>query len=168
MATVYTPLPIGSAQNDPDISAGRMQRVNGTNFARLVVAFDAATKWTVFWSTPVIDYAGGTITARIRWSAATATSGVVRWGIQVAAVTPETDSGSLASKAFATAQTVNDTHLGTTAQRMMETTIAITNLDTAANGDQLYVSFYRDAANAADTMTGNAYLEQLTLEWSNV
>lgn len=168
MATVSTILSPKHADFDPNITGPQIRRVNGTNFSRVVAAFDATTKEMFFFQLAAIRYGTGSLTLKIRWTAASATSGNVVWEAKLAAITPDSDSGAVASKAFATALTVTDAHLGTTAERLHEATITISNLDSLANNDYIVLGFARDASNGSDTMSGDAWLEQLILEWSDV
>src|SRR5882672_126607 len=128
----------------------------GTNFPVTALAYDAATKETAFWKIEAINYGSGNLTLVIRWTADTATSGDVIWGAQIAAITPDADNQDVTTKALATANTVTDTHLGTPAKREMTTSITISNLDSLAANDTVWIAIYRDAAAGGDTMTGDA------------
>jgi hypothetical protein len=168
VATVSTILSPRHADFDPNISSPQLRRVNGTNFSRVVAAFDAALKETLFFVLAAVRWGSGSLTLKVRWSAASATSGNVVWEAKLAAITPDADSGSIQSKAFAAAQTVTDSHLGTNADRLHEATITVSNLDSLANNDMIVLSFARDAASGSDTMSGDAWLDHLILEWSDV
>lgn len=139
----------------------------GTNFPASSLAFDAATKETAFWKLKVVNYGSGNLTLTIRWAGDTATSGDIIWGCQIACITPDTDSQDVSTKSLATAQTVTDTHLGTTAKRVMTCSITITNLDSIAANDELFIAIYRDAAQAGDTMTGDAQFIEAELSYSD-
>src|ERR1044071_7615930 len=120
-----------------------------------VFAFDGTTEETmVFGPLRAVRYGSGSVTARIRWGGASATSGDVKWGVSLACITPDNDTGSVASKAFATEATVVDTHLGTTADREMTTSVALSgaSLDSIAADDEVYVQIARKAADVLDTM----------------
>lgn len=137
---------------------------NGTRY----LAFDAATEETAILSYLIAqNYGSGNLTLNVWWAAASATSGDVIWGCAIAAQTPNTDSEAADSYGLATAQTVTDTHLGTTATRVHQTAITISNLDSLAADDRLVLSFYRDADAAGDTMTGDAWLLALELTYSD-
>jgi hypothetical protein len=142
-------------------------RLLGTNFPVSVLAYDAATKETAFFKLEAVRYGSGNLTLVIRWLGDTATSGDVIWGAQIAAYTPDTDTGDITTKAFATANTVTDTHLGTTAKREMTCTITISNLDSIAANDTFWLALYRDAAAGGDTMTGDALFVEARLEYSD-
>lgn len=140
---------------------------NGTNFPVSALAYDAATKETAFWKLKAINYGSGNLTLTLRWYADTATSGDVIWGAQLAAITPDTDTQDVETKAFATANTVTDTHLGTTGQRLHTCAITISNLDSLAANDTVWLAIYRDAAAGGDTMTGDALLVEAELSYSD-
>lgn len=132
-----------------------------------VLAFDAATDEFALFQIAMPNYASGNPTLEIRWTAASATSGDVIWGVQLLAYTPNTDAGALSGEAFATANTVTDTHLGTAAGRVMTATITISNLDSVTAGDLVWLRVYRDADAGGDTMTGDAHLVDALFTYSN-
>ena len=132
-----------------------------------VLAFDASTDESAIFQLAVPDYASGSPTLEIRWTAASATSGDVIWGAQLLALTPNTDSGALSGEAYATANTATDTHLGTNAGRAHTVTITISNLDSLTAGDLVWIKVYRDADAGGDTMTGDAYLIDALFTYSN-
>jgi hypothetical protein len=142
-------------------------RVLGTSSPVPVLTFDPALVQTAFWEFVILAYGSGNITCDIAWYGATATSGVVRWEVQIAAITPETDTQDAETKAFATAQTVDDTHLGTTAHRIMLATVAISNLDSVAAGDEVSLKVSRLGTHVNDTMAGFAHLKSVRLSWSD-
>lgn len=139
----------------------------GTNFPVTGLAYDASSTESAFFKFEPINYGSGAITCDIDWYADTATSGVVRWEVALAAISPNTDSQDVETKAFATAQTVDDTHLGTTGQRVHQATVTISNLDSVAAGDECWLRVARLGGNAADTMTGDAILLSARLSYSD-
>jgi hypothetical protein len=141
--------------------------VSGTNFPVACLDFDAATEETCFLVFEALNYGSGNLTLTIEWYADTASSGDVIWGAALAAITPNSDSQDIETKAFATAQTATDTHLGTTGQRLHSVDITISNLDSIAAGDWVVLKFYRDADAAGDTMTGDACLVGAVLSYSD-
>lgn len=145
----------------------QLTKTNGTNFPVMGLAYDAAATETAYWDFPMFAYGSGNITCDLAWYADTASSGVVRWEVQLAAITPETDTQDVETKAFATAQTVDDTHLGTTGQRLHLATVAISNLDSVAAGDEVWLKVSRLGAHANDTMTGDVILKSVRLSYSD-
>lgn len=166
MATVYQQLDPGAAQL-PSSGFAALVKANGTNFPVTGLAFDAAADEAAYWHLQAINYGSGNVTVKIEWYADTATSGDVIWGVQLAAITANTDTQDVETKAFATANTATDTHLGTTGQRLHTVDVTVSNLDSLANGDAVWLKIYRDADAAGDTMTGDAILTAATVSYSD-
>lgn len=140
---------------------------SGTNFPVVGLAYDAAATETTYWHLAAFNYGSGNITCLIEWYADTASSGVCRWEVGMAAITPNTDTQDIETKAFATVQTLDSTHLGTTAQRLQESSITISNLDSVAANDEVWVKVSRMGAHANDTMTGDVILVSIRLSYSD-
>jgi len=166
MATVKMPLGVNAFV--PAVTNGAQRKaVEGTNFPVLSWAFDASTAETIYAQFLLLNYGSGNITLKLHWYADTASSGAVVFESALAAITPDTDTQDVETKAFATANTVTDTHLGTTGQRLHQTSIAISNLDSAAADDEVWLRVKRLPADAADTMAGDALLVDAWLEYSD-
>lgn len=144
-------------------------KVNGTAFPVTGLYYDATTDEAAFWKLRPADYGSGNITIDIDWYAANATSGNVVWEAQLAAITPNTDSQDTETKALGTLNYVQDTHLGTTGKRLHRCSITLSNLDSLANQDNIWLRIARDAngTNATDDMANDAILVMATLSWSN-
>ena len=166
MATVYRELHPESAQFQTS-TFPQLVKVAGTNFPVSSLAYDAAADEAAFWKLRALNYGSGNLTLDIDWYADTASTNVVRWGAAIAAITPETDTQDVETKSFATENTVDDTHLGTTGQRVHRATITISNLDSIAAGDDVWVRIRRIGSNGSDTMTGDAMLLMATLSYSD-
>lgn len=140
-------------------------RANGTSIPVSGYAFDATTEEAAFYRFRASDYSSGNITVDLDWYADTATSGAVVWGVQMAAITPDTDSQDVETDALPTITQVTDTHLGTVGQRLHRTTVTLTGaaLDSVATNDFVMVRIARVAADAADTMTGDAILTYISV-----
>lgn len=166
MATVKQPLPVEAfvpaATNGP-----QLKLVEGTNFPVRSLAFDATTAEAAYVQFQAINYGSGNLTLVLDWYADTASSGGVVWDAAIAVITPDTDSQDVETKAFATAQQATDTHLGTTGQRVHTCSITISNLDSLAANDDVWLRLKRLPADAADTMTGDALLVAARLEYSD-
>jgi hypothetical protein len=142
-------------------------KANGTNFPVSGLAFDASADESAFWKWLAQNYGSGNLTVNIDWYADTASSGDVVFGAAIAAMTQNADSQDVETKAFATANTVTDTHLGTTGQRLHRCTITISNLDAIAADDLVILKLYRDADAAGDTMTGDAIVVAVEVTYSD-
>lgn len=166
MATTVQVLPAIAAELRSTGFPG-LSRVDGTAIPVTGYAFDAAATETIWFRTTAVAYGSGNLTFWLDWYADTATSGVVRWSVAIAAITPDTDTQDVETDALATATTFDDTHLGTTGQRLHRAIVVVTNLDTIAANDNLVISIARIGGNAADTMTGDAVLITATLSYSD-
>ncbi|MEV8638085.1 hypothetical protein AB0395_41180 [Streptosporangium sp. NPDC051023] len=143
------------------------QRNAGTNFPVTGLAYDASTDERAYFKRRLVNYGSGNLTLSLTWYADTASSGVVRWEAAIACITPDSDSQDAETKSFATAQTVDDTHLGTTGQRVHVCSVTISNLDSAAAGDIVWLRLSRIGSNGSDTMTGDAIWLEAELSYSD-
>lgn len=141
-------------------------RTAGTNFPVTGLAYDAAADEAAFWKFNPIGYTSGNLTLVVEWYADTASSGDAVWGAAIAAITPNTDTQDIETKALATENTATDTHLGTTGQREHSISITISNLDSIADGDDCFIRIRRLGTNGSDTMTGDAILERAILQYT--
>lgn len=167
MATIHVPLHPRSGI--PDSSTGAQHDVlDGTNFPIPVLAFDTATEEQAYWTWRALAYGSGNLTIGLDWYAATASSGVVRWGAQIAVITPNTDDQDIETKVFDTAVETNDTHLGTTNKRLHRLQFTLSDIDGLAIDDWVALKIYRDVTDAADTMAGDALLAMLDVSYADV
>jgi len=166
MATVYHTFE-PAAGVPPASGYATLDVIAGTNFPVPVLDFDAATDEAIFFIFRAINYASGNVTVDLDWYADTAASGDVVWAAQLAAITPDTDTQDIETDALATANTVTDSHLGTTDQRLHRASITVSNLDSIAADDWVVLKVYRDADNGADTMTGDASLALVTVSYAD-
>jgi hypothetical protein len=140
----------------PTSNYAQFKSVNGTNFPVNSLAFDATTDETVFFRGIANNFTQPGVQIRIRWYADTGTSGTCIWGASIAAITPNLDSQDIETKAFAAESTATTTHLGTTGQRLHETAVVLSNINSLSNEDDLTLKIVRKASS--DTMTGDALL----------
>lgn len=166
MATVAQYLSPGDAILPGSNPAAPVQFA-GTNFPIPGLAFDASTQETVFFRFPALSYGSGNLTVEIQWYADTATANGVTFGAALAAITPNTDSQDIETKAFSTENTASDTHLGTTGQRLHLFTITVSNLDSLANGDDVTLRLRRVPADGSDTMTGDCIVTGVIVTYSD-
>ena len=165
MATVTQILGFGAAQFLSTAFPAAVK--NGTNTPVYGLAYDAASDEAAFWLFRAVNYGSGNLTITVDWYADTATFGDVIWGAQLAAITPDTDTQDGETKSLATANTVTDTHLGTTGQRLHRASITVSNLDSIAAGDDVWIRIYRNASAGGDTMTGDAILVAAGIAYSD-
>lgn len=140
--------------------------VAGTNFPVESLAYDGGSAdEAAYFVFKIRGYTSGNITVRIGWYADTASSGNVVWGASLAAITPDADTQDIETKSFATEVTQQDSHLGTTGQRLHECVLTLNQLDSVADGDLCVVRLQRKASDTTnDTMTGDALLTHVELE----
>lgn len=167
MATVYVPLNWKAADFLSSAGIPEERVIEGTNFPVSGLAFDASAVEAAYWSFRAIRYGSGNLTLDIEWYADTASSGDVVWGASIAAITPNTDTQDVETDGLATENTGTDSHLGTTNQRLHRATITISNLDSLAADDDVWLRVRRLATDGADTMTGDALLTHATLSYSD-
>ena len=170
MATVRMQLAVEEAQFLAS-AFPQYVKTNGTSIPISGLAFNDAADEAAFWRLPAMNYGSGNLTLKWNWYADTASSGTVAGEASLACITPNTDTQDIETKALATVQRASDTHLGTTGQRLHQHTITISNLDSIASGDEVYLRFARDAddtGGGGDTMTGDMILTGVELSWSDV
>jgi hypothetical protein len=165
MATVSQQLDPGAAQFLATAFPALVK--SGTNFPVVGLAYDAATDEAAFWHFEAINYASGNLSVAIEWYADTASSGDVVWGVQLAAITANTDSQDVETDTLATANTATDSHIGTVGQRLHSIAVTVSNLDSLANGDAVWMRVFRDADSGSDTMTGDAVVTMVTVSYSD-
>ncbi|MFG1683514.1 hypothetical protein ACGFNP_25320 [Nonomuraea sp. NPDC049269] len=166
MATVRQPISPEEAQVATS-AFPQYIKTNGTNFPVTGLAYDAASTESAYFKRRLAGYGSGNITLNVTWYADTASSGVVRWSAAVACITPNADSQDVETKAFATSTDTDDTHLGTTGQRVHGHDIVITNTDSAAAGDLVWIRLQRLGGHANDTLAGDAIVLDAELSYSD-
>lgn len=146
-----------------------LSKVNGTNFPVASLGYDAATDEAAFWRFVLPDYASGNLTLTIYWYADTSSSGNVVWEAQISAITANTDTQDVETDGLATLNFVQDTHLGTTGQRVHSCDITLSNLDSIAAGDLCHLRLARDAngTSATDDMAGDAMLLGILVSYTS-
>lgn len=123
-----------------------------------VWAFDASTIWYKDFLCQLRRYSGGGLTFLLPWSAKSATTGVVRWGVAIRRIADDAED-------MDTSQTYDYNVLDDTAPdvsgELSYPTITFTDgadMDSWANGELAIVRVRREANHANDTMANNAEL----------
>jgi hypothetical protein len=147
---VFTP-------NGYEAPASAFSQLDSRN-AHPVVAFDASSKeGALFTGIMPHNYGGGGVNVILWWISASATTGAVVWNSSF----ERNDTGTnVTSDHFATAQAVTTTTAGTSGLPV-SSTIAHSSgaqMSSVVAGDQFRIKIERDAANASDTMSGDAQL----------
>lgn len=127
-----------------------VENVNGTTIP--VAGYLFSTNGDVFFRRFCARaYLSGNLTCRVRWYSKTGqTTGDIQWSAAIAAVTPG-DAQSVLTKALATA-TNTTTTVNSTARGDTTTDVTISNLDSLAEGDDVWLA----VSKIGGTMTGGA------------
>lgn len=164
MATVTLPLDFKSAEFLTTAVPELILVTNtGTNpFPVMGYAFDASTRENMYFQFPIPNYGSGNISVIIHWMSRTAqTSGNVQWGASIAAMTPG-DAQSVLTKSLAT-ETTTTTAVNGTASGLTTTTVTVSNLDSVAANDTVWLRIGRLTGG----MTGDATLLNVFLQYSD-
>ena len=124
---------------------------------RPVLAFDASTSETAYWTFVAPQGVTGTWTAVISYAMASATTGGVAFDVALEAITSGDALDTDAATSFDTVNGGNDSAVPGTAGYMEQISITLTNADSVAAADLVRVSVARAVANGADTATGDCY-----------
>ncbi len=130
---------------------------------RPVLAFDAGTDETAYWTFAAPANWSSTLKVRIYYAMASATTNSVVWTASVEAITDGDSTDLDAAESFDTANAVTDAVPATTAGKLGVAEITLTNHDSSASGDYVRLKVTRDADNASDNATGDAYLLHVEL-----
>lgn len=138
-----------------------------TNFPQLllsnrrpVLAYDASTDETAYWTFIAPQGLTGTITLVLTIAMASATSGTVGFQAQLEAITDGDATDTDATTSFDTVNNSASTTVPGTAGYIKQISITMTNADSMAAADLVRLSINRDADGSAitDSATGDAYL----------
>lgn len=159
-------LPDGSSGN----AAPALSSVQGTEANPkkhyIIASFDPATDEHLWWQLSLPGYTGGNLTLDIFWySNDIGANETCYWKASIAAIT-EADTDTPVEHASGTAQTANEDVNATEARRLMKTTITISNLDSVADGDLVYLMIGRDADNGSDDLSSDADFIMAILSYS--
>lgn len=125
-----------------------------------VLCFDASSaEDACFHAVLPRHYGGGGLTVTLIWMVASATTGNVMWKAGIERL--EAGGTDLDADSFATLQAATAAAANGTSGALTYTTVTISsgaNMDSLAVGESFRLKVERDAANASDTMTGDAQL----------
>lgn len=147
-------------RNQSSFAAG----ANAPKVHFLSLDFDATTDEHCFfsWRMPS-DYASGPV-LKLQWMA-NATSNAVVWVAKIGAITPA-DADTPIEHVQAADNSATTNVNTTEANRLVETSITLTNADSLAAGDLVLLTILRDASAAGDTCTVDAKLVAATVEYT--
>jgi hypothetical protein len=133
--------------------------------ARPVLAFDASTDETAYWTLVAPQGISGTLTAVVTYMMASATSGKVDFEGSIEAVSDGDAVDLDATTSFDTANAITAPTVPGTAGHIDQFTITLTNQDSIAAGDYVRFRLVRDADDATnDTATGDCYVLTVDLQ----
>lgn len=159
MATRFVGLP-----HSAEFPASNFPQITHIN-QRPVLAFDAATDETAYWTDIAPQGLTGTLTLVITYGMASATSGTVGLQAQIEAVSDGDVTDLDATTSFDTVNNSASTTVPGTAGQIDQISITLTNADSLAAADYYRISVNRDANGSAitDSATGDLYLLAIEL-----
>lgn len=128
-----------------------------------ILAFDDTTAESILWSENMPnDYDGENVNVDIDWTAETATTGGVTWGVEFEVNAP--GGNDIDSDSFATQQTGTST-TNATSGIITRTTITLTQAqaDAIAANDAFRLRVQRVTGDGGDTMTDDAQISKVTV-----
>lgn len=126
---------------------------------RPVLAFDASTAETCYWTIIAPQGLSGTPTLIVSYMMASATSGKVDFIVAVEAITSGDSTDLDATSSFGTGNAITAPTVPATAGFMSQFTCTLTNNDNMAVADYVRISLQRDATDGTnDTATGDCYV----------
>lgn len=158
-------LPESAVLDDNSSPAVTTIESSGTGTPRFRVAdFDASTDEIIYWTFVVqSDMAAGDWLADVSWYTNDTGAGETAYWESAISCTTEGDADTMAEQANGTTNTANEDANTTEANRLITTTITMSNLDSVAAGDVCTLRFNRDANNASDDLTSDARLVAVRL-----
>lgn len=123
---------------------------------RPVLAFDAATNETAYWTAIAPQGISGTLTAVVTYMMASATSGDVDVDVAIEAISDGDAVDLDSTTSFATVNSTDNVTVPGTAGYIDQISVTLTNNDSIAAGDYVRLSLTRDASS--DTATGDMYV----------
>lgn len=126
---------------------------------RPALAFDASTDETCYWTDVAPVGLTGTLSLKVHYIMASATSGSVRFQAQIEAITPGDSTDLDSATSFDTANSNGGTVPATAGFEQM-ISVTMTNNDSLAVGDYYRISLNRDAdgTSGTDDATGDCYV----------
>ena len=125
---------------------------------RPVLAFDATTGETAYWTVIAPQGITGTWTGVVSYLMASAPTGGVAFDVAAEAITSGDAVDLDATTSFDAVNGGSDAAVPGTVGYMEQISITLTNMDSVAAGDYLRFSAARDVADAADTAAGDCYV----------
>lgn len=173
MATHEIHLPYGGALpgdgSATNVNGPAIRAVIGSSAKVYVGAFfDPTTNEHLWWARRMPENYVGTLVAKILWQANDVGAGEsCLWNVQIGAITPA-DTDTPQEHAMATTNEQSTDVNTTEANRLIETTITLTNDDGVAAGDLMIIHMFRNAAGGGDDLSSDAVaIGELVLTYSD-
>lgn len=125
--------------------------------ARPVLAFDAATQETCYWTFVAPQGLSGALSVVIHLFGNAAGTNPTYWEAAIEAITPS-DSVDLDSSTSFDSVNAGNVAMPATQGHQTSVSITLTNADSIAAGDYVRLSLARDADNGSDTFAADAYV----------
>jgi len=125
--------------------------------ARPVLAYDAATQETCYWTVTAPQGLTSALSAVIHFFGNAAGTNGAAFDVAVEAITPGDATDLDSATSFDTVNGGNTT-LPATQGYQTSVSITLTNADSAAAGDYVRISLARDVADANDTFAADVYV----------
>lgn len=127
--------------------------------ARPVLAYDASTQETAYWTLVAPQGLTGALSCVVTYMMASATSGNIEFEIAVEAITDADATDLDATTSFDTVNASGATAVPGTAGYIDQVSVTLTNADSVAAGDLIRISISRDSDDGTnDTATGDLYM----------
>lgn len=131
---------------------------------RPVLAFDASTQETCYWTAVAPQGLTGTMTAVITYAMASATANLIEFEVAIEAISDGDSTDTDATTSFDTVNSSGSATVPGTAGYIDQVSVTLTNQDSIAAGDYFRISVSRDADDGTnDTATGDLYLISVEL-----
>ncbi len=161
MATATIILPINGAELDPTAPPG-VEFVNGLR--RLL--FDDDTPEIARWTFRMPENFASGLVMKLQYATAAVVAGTVSWEVFVMAHA-DAAAAAVDAESYDAANPGTETVLDTTAGRLSEISIALSNDDSVAPGNWVTIRLEREADDATnDTATGDMELWNVSLEYT--
>lgn len=124
---------------------------------RPVLAYDASTDETAYWTIVAPQGLTGTLTCVLSLIGNAAGTNSTYWEVAIEAVTSADATDLDSSTSFGTVNTGN-VAMPSTQGHLVQLTVTLTNNDSIAAADYVRISIARDANNGSDNFAADAYL----------
>jgi len=148
---------------DGIVTTANYATMGARNGHRVLNFDDTSNEFIVFSSNMPSNYSGNGIAVHIYASAASATSGIVRWGASVERVTNEIID--IDGDSFSPSNNVHAIDVPATSGQLQKFSIFFENgadMDSVVAGDQFRLKIFRDAVS--DTATGDAEIHNVEVQ----